>query len=88
MSDLGSEELEEEGEADLGVRAPAEGGAPQGARRPADPGGQAGFAQQRSGGQFHGPPPAPCSGGPAGTKSPRATVGAASWKSVVKGETS
>lgn len=45
MSDLGSEELEEEGEADLGVRAPAEGGAPRGARWPAGPpGGQAGLA--------------------------------------------
>lgn len=32
MSDLGSEELEEEGENDLGVRAPGEGGAPWGAR--------------------------------------------------------
>lgn len=36
MSDLGSEELEEEGETDLGVRAPAEGGASRGARRQAD----------------------------------------------------
>lgn len=37
MSDLGSEELEEEGENDLGVRAPGEGGAPRGARWRADP---------------------------------------------------
>lgn len=32
MSDLGSEELEEEGENDLGVRAPGEGGASRDAR--------------------------------------------------------
>lgn len=42
MSDLGSEELEEEGETDLGVRAPAEGGASRGARTL---GGQVAFAQ-------------------------------------------
>lgn len=42
MSDLGSEELEEEGENDLGVRAPGEGGALPGAcgggRTPGGPG--------------------------------------------------
>lgn len=37
MSDLGSEELEEEGENDLGVSAPSEGGASRGARWRADP---------------------------------------------------
>lgn len=37
MSDLGSEELEEERENDLGVRAPGKGGAPWGARCPEDP---------------------------------------------------
>lgn len=40
MSDLGSEELEEEGENDLGVRAPGEGGASWGARGWADPRGR------------------------------------------------
>lgn len=40
MSDLGSEELEEEGENDLGVRAPGEGGASRGARGAVDPRGR------------------------------------------------
>lgn len=51
MSDLGSEELEEEGENDLGVRAPGQGGT-SGVRRSSGAGG-VGTRAPRGRGQDH-----------------------------------
>lgn len=63
MSDLGSEELEEEGENDLGVRAPDQGGT-SGVRRSSGAGG-VGIRGPRGRGQDH----AGHSGGAASRKS-------------------
>lgn len=81
MSDLGSEELEEEGENDLGVRALGEGGASRGARRREDPR-RPGSPSREIWRPITVPP-----GDPVGTKTTPATAGVASWKLVVKGET-
>lgn len=76
MSDLGSEELEEEGENDLGVRAPVREGLP-GVRSGRTPSGRVRRTQRTE---------ASCSPPPTQRPAP-ARAGPASWKSVVTGET-
>ena len=78
MSDLGSEELEEEGENDLGVRVPGKGGA----RRVAWTLGNRVQRVGRSGG-----PPQPLREAQSRTRTMLATAGAASCKLALKGET-
>ena len=78
MSDLGSEELEEEGENDLGVRVPGKGGA----RRVAWTLGNRVQRVGRPGG-----PPQPLREAQSRTRTMLATAGAASCKLALKGET-
>lgn len=83
MSDLGSEELEEEGENDLGVRAPGEGGASRGARGRWTPEAEVG----EWGGleSSHSPPGREARQGRGSRRPQRA--GAAPWESTVEGKT-
>ena len=78
MSDLGSEELEEEGENDLGVRSPGKGGAPRGARTLGSRFRRAGWPGGQPQSHWEAQPRA---------RTTQATAGAASCKMAVKGET-
>ena len=78
MSDLGSEELEEEGENDLGVRVSGKGGAPRVAWT-------LGNRVQRVG--RPGGPPQSLRGTQPRTRTMRATAGSASCELALKGET-